>query len=234
MSPARPWLIAAAVGWALAVAWAAGLPELLRWDTLSAHQQDWRAWIARHEAVAGLLYVAVYAAAVGVSIPGGGLFTVAGGLLFGTAAGAMLAVTGASLGAVMLFLLARGTLGALLAGRAGPLLDRVRPALERDGFWALLALRLLPVVPFWLGNLAPALVGMRLAPFAAATVLGIIPATTILAGLGAGVADVLAAGRRPDLSLLSSPGVVLPLLGLAGLSLLPILLRRVRGVRGAA
>ena len=89
------------------------------------------------------------------------------------------------------------------------------------------------MVPFWLGNLAPALLGMRLAPFAAATFLGIIPATSVLAWLGAGVGEVLAAGRRPDLSLLTSPEILGPLLGLAALSLLPVALRR-RRINGPA
>ncbi len=101
---------------------------------------------------------------------------------------------GASLGAVLLFLLARSTLGGWLAEGARPLVERLRPALERDGFAALLALRLLPVVPFWLTNLAPALLGMRLLPYAAATALGIVPATFVLAGIGAGAAEVLERG----------------------------------------
>lgn len=94
------------------------------------------------------------------------ILTLAGGLLFGTVTGAARAVAGATIGAVLLFLAARCALGGWLAGRARGLLDRVRPGLERDGFSYMLALRRLPVVPFWLVNLALALVGMRLGSFA--------------------------------------------------------------------
>ena len=67
------------------------------------------------------------------------VITVAGGLLFGTLLGAALAVAGATIGAVLLFLAARGALGPVLAARAGPWLDRLRPGLARDGFHYLLA-----------------------------------------------------------------------------------------------
>ena len=181
-----------------------------------------------------MAYTALYALVVGASLPAGGLLSVAGGLLFGALAGTLLAVIGASLGAVLLFLLARGTLGRLLATRARPLLERIRPALERDAFWGLLALRLIPVVPFWLGNLAPALLGIRLLPFAAATILGIIPATAVLASLGAGLGGAATGEFPPDASMLFSPAILLPILGLALLSVLPIALRRWRGRHDAA
>jgi uncharacterized membrane protein YdjX (TVP38/TMEM64 family) len=184
--------------------------------------------VLQHPVLASGAFVAVYAAAVAISIPQGVVLTIAGGLLFGTAIGGALAVTGAWIGAVLLFLAARTTLGALLAARAAPYLDRVRPGLQRDGFSYLLAIRLLPIMPFWLVNLAPALVGMELVPYAAATLLGIIPAAFVFAGVGAGVAGVLAQGRQPDLAVIFTPRILLPLCGLALLSLAPVAWRRWR------
>ena len=135
-------------------------------------------------------------------------------------AAARSAAQGATAGACLLFLAARGALAPLVAGRAAGLLDRVRPGLERDGFFYLLTIRLIPVVPFWLANLAPALVGMPFGAYAAATVLGIIPGSAVFSGIGAGLGSVLAAGQRPDLAVVFSPAILLPLLGLAGLSFL--------------
>ena len=202
------------------------------WRYLGQHQAAWHGTVADRPALAALGYIVVYAAFVGVSLPAGGLLTVAGGLLFGAWRGGALAVLAASLGAVALFLLARTALGGVLARRAQPLVERLRPGLDRDGFSWLLALRLIPVVPFWLTNLAPALLGMRLRPFVAATVLGIAPATFVLAGVGSGIGDVLAAGRAPDLSVILSAPVLLPLLGLAALALLPVGWRRWRAAHG--
>jgi uncharacterized membrane protein YdjX (TVP38/TMEM64 family) len=111
--------------------------------------------------------------------------------------------------------------------RAGTLLDRIRPGLHRDGFSYLLALRLVPT-PFWLVNLGAALCGMRLLPFTVATLVGIIPATFVLAWIGAGVGDVLASGRSPDLSILFSAQILGPLSALAALSLVPVAWRWMR------
>jgi len=146
--------------------------------------------------------------------------------------GAALAVAGATIGAVLLFLAARSALGGWLTGRSGGLLDRVRPGLERDRFSYLLALRLLPVVPFWLVNLAAALVGMRLGSFALGTLLGIIPGTAVFASVGAGLGSVLEAGRDPDLSVILRPAVIGPLVALAVLALLPVAWRHWRAARG--
>jgi len=84
------------------------------------------------------------------------------------------------------------------------------------------------VVPFWLLNLAPALLGMRLAPYAAATFLGIAPGAAVFASVGAGLGGVLAADSPPDFGVLRSPAVALPLAGLVLLSLLPVAWRHIR------
>ncbi len=203
-----------------------GLPARLSWAALAAHQTALHVFAARHPVVAASAYVAVYCGVVALSVPGGGVLTIVGGLMFGPWRGAALAVIGASSGAVLLFLLARSVLAAPLARRLGGFAERLREGLARDGFNYLLALRLVPVVPFWLVNLAPALLGMPLVPYAGATVLGIIPASLVFAGVGAGLGDVLAAGHAPDSGLLFTPHVLLPLLGLAILALLPALWRR--------
>ncbi|CAH2600028.1 TVP38/TMEM64 family membrane protein [Rhodovastum atsumiense] len=205
---------------------AVGVP--LSWATLAAHQAALRHFVEAAPVAAAAAYVAGYAAAVGVSVPLGALFTVVGGLLFGTVAGGGLAVLGATAGACLLFLIIRGSPAPGLAARALPLLARIGPELRRDAFSYLLAMRLMPAVPFWLGNLAAPLLGVRLGTFAAATLLGVTPATFVFAGIGAGLGSVLEAGGRPDLSLIWSPSVLGPLLGLAALSLLPVAWRRWR------
>lgn len=218
-----------ALGAAIAAVYGLGLQRQLSWTALAAHQAALHAFVAAHPLASAIGYVALYAVAVALSLPGGAVLTVAGGLLFGVAPGAALAVVGATLGAVLLFLIARYALYDLLAAKAGPFMARLRPGLERNGFSYLLALRLLPVFPFWLENLAPALAGMRLAPYAAATVLGIIPGAVVFASIGSGVGNVLASGGTPDLSLVFSPRILLPLLGLAALSLAPVAWRHWKG-----
>jgi uncharacterized membrane protein YdjX (TVP38/TMEM64 family) len=140
--------------------------------------------------------------------------------------GGVLAMIGATSGAIVLFLIARSAFGDSLARRSGPILGTIRRNLERDGFSYLLAVRLVPLFPFWLVNLGAALGGIGLFPYAAATLIGIAPVTFVLTSIGAGIGAVLAAGQRPDLSILFSWKVLGPLLALAVLSLLPALWRR--------
>ena len=173
-------------------------------------------------------YVALYTLVVAFSVPEAAVITVAGGLLFGTLIGGALAVLGSTIGAVILFLVARTAFADVMARRARTLLERIRPGLQRDGFSYLLALRLVPAVPFWLVNLGAALCGMRLVPYAAATVIGIIPATFLFAWIGAGVGSVLAAGGTPNVTLIFSPHIFGPLLALAALALTPVVLRHRR------
>jgi uncharacterized membrane protein YdjX (TVP38/TMEM64 family) len=210
----------------IAGAWASGLTRQISWATLASHQAVLIAWVAAHPFIAPSLYLLIYAAAVLLSLPEAAVLTVAAGLLFGTVSGGILAVAGSSVGAIALFLAVRYHLAEAIAGRRGRFLDAVRGGLRRDGFSYLLAIRLVPAFPFWLVNLAAALSGMRLLPYAAATVLGIMPATFVYASIGAGLGDVLSTGGRPDLSVVFSPRVLGPLLGLAALSLLPVAWRR--------
>jgi uncharacterized membrane protein YdjX (TVP38/TMEM64 family) len=220
-----PLLLLVALGLVL---WRSGLTHDLTWATLARHQEALRALVAAHPVAAPVGFVILYALIVAFSIPEAALATVTAGLLFGPWFGGGLAVLGATLGAVMLFLVARTALAGFMARRAQSLLGRIRPGLERDGFSYLLALRLLPIVPFWLVNLGAALCGMRLFPYAAATLIGIIPVTLVFAWIGAGVGDVLAVGGRPNLALVFSPAVLGPLLALAALSLAPVIWRRLR------
>ena len=210
------------------VAWRSGLAGQLSWAALARHQAALRVLVAAHPVAAPAAFVGVYALLVAFSVPEAALVTVTGGLLFGPLLGGALAVLGSTLGAVVLFLVARTALADIVARRARGLIARIRPGLERDGFSYLLALRLLPVVPFWLVNLGAALCGMRLFPYAAATLLGIVPATFVFAWIGAGVGDVLAAGGRPDLHVIFSPAVLGPLAALAALSLAPVAWRHLR------
>lgn len=212
----------------IAAIWGFGLTGHLSWSALARDQAALKTWVAAHALLAPGLFVVLYILSVTLSLPQAALLTMTGGLLFGTVAGGALAVIGATIGAVCLFLIARSTFADPLARRGGTALGKLREELRRDGFAYLLAIRLIPVVPFWLVNLAAALCGMRLRHFATATLVGIMPATFIMASIGAGLSLVLATGEQPDLSILVSLPVLGPLLALAGLSILPVIWRKWR------
>ncbi|MYZ48355.1 TVP38/TMEM64 family protein [Propylenella binzhouense] len=211
---------------ALALAYALGLERWLQLDVLAEEARAFGAFVDRHPVLAPLAYVGAYAAAVAISIPGASLMTVLGGFAFGWLYGGLLTVAAATLGATTLFLAARTSLGAWLAASGGPRLQRLREGFAANAFSYLLFLRLAPVFPFWLVNLAPALFGMRLLPFVAATALGIVPGTFAYAYVGEGLEALVDAGGP-----LLPPKLVAAFALLALLALVPALLRRVRNRR---
>jgi len=211
---------------AIAAVWWSGWLDQLSWTGLAAHRAALATLVADHPVEAPALFVVLYIAVAALSVPEAAVVTLAGGLLFGTVLGGILTVIGATIGATILFAVARSALAEPLARRGGSVMRAVRDRLQRDGFLYLLSIRLIPAFPFWLVNLAAALCGMRLLPFAAATFIGIAPGTFVFASIGAGIGSVLAAGGRPDLSVIFSWPVLGPLVALAALSLLPLLWRR--------
>jgi uncharacterized membrane protein YdjX (TVP38/TMEM64 family) len=212
-------LLVAGIGFALT-----GGSRYLTFSAL-ARNHDWLcALVARWGLAAALAYIAAYAVLVALSVPGGAILTIAGGFLFGTWLGGLCAMVGATLGAVAVFVAARAGLGGL-AQRAGPFFGRLEAGFRADAFSYLLVLRLVPIFPFWLVNLVPALAGVGLPTYLVATLLGIIPATFVYAGLGSGLGTVI---TEPDLDILLRPGVLLPVLALAGLALVPIWYKRRR------
>jgi uncharacterized membrane protein YdjX (TVP38/TMEM64 family) len=178
--------------------------------------------VARWGAGAAIGYILLYAAAVALSIPGGAVLTLAGGFLFGTWLGGGCAVVGATIGAACIFLAARAGLGGL-AQRAGPFFAKLEAGFNTNAFNYLLVLRLVPLFPFWLVNLVPALAGVGLPTFLLATFLGIIPGTFVYASIGNGLGKVV---EEPDLDILFHPSVLGPILGMALLALLPVWYRR--------
>lgn len=214
----RLWPLALLVG-VLGLAYATGAHRLLSFDALAENRAALLGWVEARPLLTAAVFALLYVAVVASSLPGGAVMSLAAGFLFGAWLGSAIAVLAATAGACIIFFAARHALGQTLARRGGPLLAKVGEELRRDGFWYLLSLRLLPVVPFWLANLAPALAGMPFRSYALATLLGIIPGTMVFVGIGAGLGQVFDMGGRPDLGVILSPGILLPLVGLAGLSL---------------
>lgn len=220
----RLWIAVAAVG-AIAALRLAGVGDLLSLDTLAAHRAALTALVAEHALLAAGGYVALYAVAVALSVPGAVFLTLAGGFLFGAAWGTALAVLGATLGATAVFLLARSVFGADALARLGPRAESLAAAIRRNAASYLLVLRLVPLFPFFLVNLVPAFVGVRLAVYVATTFLGIIPGTAVFSLAGAGLGGILDAGGTLDVRSILSPEILAALLGLAALSLAAIPLR---------
>jgi uncharacterized membrane protein YdjX (TVP38/TMEM64 family) len=154
--------------------------------------------------------------------------SVAGGFLFGSVFGAAWIVIGATIGATTLFLVAKTALGEPLRLRFASQIKRMEEGFQANAFSYLLLLRLVPLFPFWLVNLAPAFLGVSVVTFVVTTFIGIIPGSFVFASIGNGLNALFEAGEEPDLglvALLSRPDFYIPIAGLAVLSLIPVVYR---------
>ncbi|MFM2148485.1 MAG: hypothetical protein RLZZ187_791 [Pseudomonadota bacterium] len=203
----------------------AGAGDQLSVEMLAQHRAALDALVARNLPLAALTYLGIYVAVVGLSLPGAVVLTLAGGFLFGALAGTVLAVTGATVGATLVFLLARRLFGADALDRLGPRAQALGTAIRRNAASYLLVLRLVPLFPFVLVNLVPALVGVRLGVQVATTALGILPGTAVFSLAGAGLGEVLARGEAFDARAVLTPQILAALIGLAALSLAAIPLK---------
>lgn len=206
---------------------ALGLQKYATLDALRDNRQFLVDYVAANPVVSALALVAIYAGLVAISFPGASLLTIASGLLFGTGLGGSLVVAGATIGATIVFLIAKNASGDDLRKRIGAWGEKLADGFAKNAFSYLLLLRLLPVAPFWLVNIVPALFGVKLRDYVLATAIGIIPGTFVYASIGAGAGAVLAAGKELNLrGALLQPAVIGPILGLAALAMLPILYKR--------
>ncbi len=161
-------------GAAVVVAAEVGLPDL----------SQLRAQFGGGGLVGGLAFSGLYAAVALSPLPKT-VFTIAAGALFGVPPGLLIVMVGATAGAAAAFYLGRW-----LGRDAVHRLTRIRPErfderLERHGLWAVIVVRLIPLVPFTAVNYLAGLTALRLRDFLIGTVIGILPATTASVTVGA-------------------------------------------------
>lgn len=210
---------------------ASGVGRYLNLEALQTHEAALRGFVDDNLVLALLAFMAVYAVATAVSFPGAVVLTLAGGYLFGTWTGGAATVVGATIGAIMVFYVVQTSLGAALRAKAeadGGTLKKVIDGVGQGAFGYILTLRLIPLAPFWLVNVAAALAHAPLRAYALATFIGIMPATFIYSGVGAGIGALVARGETPDLGVIFEPRVLLPLVALGLLSLGTTLYQRRR------
>jgi uncharacterized membrane protein YdjX (TVP38/TMEM64 family) len=221
----RVWIAAGVVALLAALRFT-GIGDLLSLDTLARHRDSLAGFVAANALGAGAAYVALYTAAVALSLPGAVVLTLTGGFLFGAALGTALTVAAATLGATLVFLFARRVFGEDALARLGPRAAKLAEGIRRDAASYLLVLRLVPLFPFFLVNLVPAFCGVRLPVFVLTTLFGILPGTAVFSLAGAGLGEVLVAGGSFEIGRVLTPTTLAALLGLAALSLAAIPLRR--------
>jgi uncharacterized membrane protein YdjX (TVP38/TMEM64 family) len=225
------FLPAVAILGCLALGYAFGLQDYLSLNALADHRDQLQGFVAANFLLAAAAYLGVYALAVAVAFPAASVLTVFGGFLFGWLAGGALTAVAATTGATLLFLAARSTLGPTLRDRAGGSLARFADGFRKDAFSYLLILRLAPIFPFFLVNIAPAFFGVSTRTFVMATLIGILPGTFAYSYLGSGLDSVLVAASEAGTTLslgdLVTPQITLAFAALAAVAAIPLIVKRV-------
>lgn len=221
----RKYALPATLVTGLILFFATGTHKLVSWDTIGSNYSMLKQFASDRVLTSYALFLLVYLIVVAFSLPVALPLTLTGGALLGWPIGIVI-VFAATMGASVVFLAARTVFTDFLRVKAGPFMARLEAGFNDNAFNYLLALRLIPVAPFWVVNIIPGLTRMKLSAFLLATFIGIIPGTMVFVAVGRGFDTILASGQAPDLSVLSSPSILIALGGLGALSLMPVIYKR--------
>ena len=221
----RGWILLAVLGALMLGAYGTGVSDVLSIEAMKARRGDLLSAVEADPFWSASAFFLAYAVIVALSLPAASVMTLLGGFLFGAVLGGTLVVIAATLGATVLFLVARSSFGGALREKAGPLAKRVSAKFQDNAFEYLLFMRLVPLFPFFAVNVAPALLGVGLRTYVTATFIGIIPGTFVYAHLGRELGTIASLGDLVSVNVL----VALTLLGL--IALLPVAYRKVKSAR---
>ena len=192
------------------------LGRYLSLEALKANRDRLLAFTEANYAAAVSLFIVMYCAVTGLSLPGAVIMTLAGGFLFGSLLGMVYVNLGATSGATIAFLASRYLLRDWVERKFGAKLGPIQEGFARNAFSYLMILRLIPLFPFFLVNLVSGLTRVNVGTYVAATALGIVPGSFVYAYAGRQL------GTLNSLKDIASPNVLLAFTLLGLLALVPI------------
>lgn len=204
------------------------LDRYLSFDNLKQHRHALLAWTNQHYIVTVLSFMALYIVAVALSLPGAVFLTLTSGFLFGIILGTIYTVVSATLGSTAVFIVVRFSLGEWLEQKAYSWAKKMQKGFQNNAFQYLLFLRLVPLFPFWVVNIVPAVFNVRLPIFMLTTFLGIMPGSFVYVLLGNGLGHIFDKGQTPNLGIILEPQILAPLVGLGILALIPTIYKQIR------
>jgi uncharacterized membrane protein YdjX (TVP38/TMEM64 family) len=197
------------------------LERFLSLDALKENRDHLLLFTESHYAASVALFILVYIAVTGLSLPGAVILTLAGGFLFGSIPATLCVNVGATIGATLAFLAARYVLREWVEHKFGRWLKPLQQGFAKNAFSYLLTLRLIPIFPFFVINLVSGLTRMSVGTYVAATALGIIPGSFVYAYGGRQL------GTINSLKEVASPNVLAAFVLLGLLALVPVIYKKV-------
>lgn len=166
------------------------LGRFLTVASLKANRQTLLNYYAAHTVLTVAGFMVIYIVQTALSLPGAAVLSLAAGAIFGSVMGTVYANIAATLGATLAFLVARYVFRDAILRRFGTKLEGINRELEARGFNYLLFLRLVPLFPFFLINLAAGLTRLPVRTFFIGTMIGIIPGGFVFVNAGASLATI--------------------------------------------
>ena len=183
-------LLALAVLLLLGAYFAFDLGRFFSLDYFRAEQQAIMAWRAAEPLAAALLFLLIYIVATALSLPGAAILTLVAGAVFGLVWGTVLVSIASTVGATLAFLMARFLMRDWVQGRFGEKIRTMNERVEKDGAFYLFTLRLVPVFPFFVINLAMGLTPIRTWTFFWVSQLGMLAGTLVYVNAGTQLAQI--------------------------------------------
>jgi len=190
-------------------------------EYLKASQEKLQALYLANPSLVVAAYMGIYIAVTALSLPGAAILSLAGGGLFGLVVGTAAVSFASTIGATLACMVSRFLLREWVQNSFGDRLAAINNGIEKEGAFYLFSLRLVPIFPFFLVNLAMGLTRMRLFTFFWVSQVGMLAGTIVYVNAGKELAKI------DSLSGIMSPGV---LISFAVLGLFPIAAKKILGL----
>jgi len=210
----------------MVMAYVSGVTKHLSFGNIKENRQVILSYIDQYPLLMPLLFIVIYIVMTSLSLPGGALLSILGGFIFGIPLSTIYVVVGATIGATIIFLAARTAIGDLLKKKAGPFLAKMESGFKKNAASYLLFLRLIPLFPFWLVNIAPAFFNVKTRTYLWTTFLGIIPGAYVFTQAGRGLGAIFDSGKDFSVETVFNIEIKIALVVLALFALIPIFVKR--------
>lgn len=202
--------------------YASGLQSYFTFSALQNQKDFLNTLAATHPVLFPVGFMLAYAACVALSLPVATLLTLLGGFVFGSWAGTAYVAIGATTGATVIFLIAKSALGSSLRQSAGNFYKKIASEMTENATSYLLFMRLVPIFPFALVNIVPALFNVKLSTYFLTTFFGILPGTFVYVNLGGTLAEI------KSLNDLATPQTAVAFSLLGVFALVPTIIKKIR------
>lgn len=210
----------------MALFYALGVNDYFSWEVFKEHRASIKRFVNSYPVTSPLIYSAIYALIAALSIPVAFLLSMIGGFLFPQPLSTFCVVVGATCGASILFLVAKTALHDFLKKKFATLIDKMRSGFQRNAISYMLLLRVLPIFPFWLVNIAPVFFKVTFTTFVWTTFVGIIPGAFVYTQAGRGIDAIFEGEGSISFWDLLNREMVIGLIGIIILAIIPMVVKR--------